>query len=78
MRVSGFVRWGGGDLFQDLANGLREGNNDGGGEDKWSRSSGSSSIELRRHQESKSDSKDGTVEEFDYAKDDDHSDFDDD
>ncbi|KIJ93314.1 hypothetical protein K443DRAFT_12960 [Laccaria amethystina LaAM-08-1] len=65
-------------LLQDLANELRAGNGDDDEEDKWSRSSGSSSVELRRHQQSKSDSEDGTIEELNYARDNDDSDSDDD
>ena len=64
-------------LLQDLANGLREGNGDDDEEDKWSRSSGSPSIELRRHQQLNSDSENGTVEKLNYARDDDDSDSDD-
>jgi hypothetical protein len=55
-------------LLQDLANELRAGNGDDDEEDKWSRSSGSSSVELRRHQESKSDSEDGTIKELNYQE----------
>ncbi|KIJ94874.1 hypothetical protein K443DRAFT_683417 [Laccaria amethystina LaAM-08-1] len=65
-------------LLQDFANELREGNGGDDEENKWSRSSGRSSVELRRHQQSKSDSEDGTVEELNYARDDHDSDSDDD
>ena len=58
-------------LLQDLANELREGNCDDGEEDKWLRSSGSSSVELWRHQQSKSESKGEAVEELNYTSDDD-------